>query len=303
MSEATPDSHLKRRRRWLRIAAWAVAAVLLVLYVGYPVAMGVAAVWPSRAAVTLKPAGFERVTFTRSDGVKLVAWYAPPGNGAAIVVTHEAGESRARMLSRSQMLAGDGYGVLVLDMSGHGESGGRTNRFAWQGTDDVSAAVDYLARQPGVEHIGAYGVSMGGEAVLGASAACPRIEAIVADGATCRSLEELKALPSERSLVRTFVPSVTYATVGLLTGQDPPAPLLGEMERTKDTRFLLIAAGDEAREVEYNRYFAEVLGDRAQLWVAPGVEHTWAFARYPSQYERRVIGFFNEAFNIASTWN
>ena len=31
-----------------------------------------------------------------------------------------------------------GYGVLAIDMSGHGESGGRTNRLAWQGTEDIA---------------------------------------------------------------------------------------------------------------------------------------------------------------------
>ena len=73
------------------------------------------------------------------------------------------------MRRQAELLAKHGYGVLALDMSGHGESGGRTNRLAWLGTEDIAAAARYLAEQPGVRSVGALGSSMGGEAVLGAS--------------------------------------------------------------------------------------------------------------------------------------
>ena len=37
------------------------------------------------------------------------------------------------------------------------------------------------------------------------------------------------------------------------------------------------------------------LGSRADLWIAPQVGHTGAFARYPDEYERRITGFFDSA--------
>ena len=283
------------RRRWLKALGWMALAAVLAVYIGFPVAMGVAAVWPSRASVGTPPAGFSAVSFERGDGTKLAGWYAPTHNGAAIVVAHGAGESRGAMRRQAQMLAKHGYGVLAVDMSGHGESGGRTNRLAWEGTADISAAARYLAEQPGVSRIGAFGSSMGGEAVLGASGSTPQVTAIVADGATRRSTAELTTLPSQDSIAESFVPSVMYATVRLLSGQQPPAPLLGEMRHAPGTRFLLIAAGGNALETSFNRYFAEKIGERAQLWVAPGVGHVGAIGRYPDEYERRVIGFYDEA--------
>ena len=85
-----------------------------------------------------------------------------------------------------------------------------------------------------------------------------------------------------------------YATVQALAWQRPPAPLLEEMRRASATRYLLIAAGGKPLETEFNRYFAEQIGPRVQLWVVPGVGHVGALGRYPAEYEQRVIAFFDE---------
>lgn len=271
----------------------ALVGIVLALYIGMPTAMGVVVAWPSRASVGEAPDGFETVVFEREDGTELAGWYLPPRNGSAIIVVHGAGGSRESVRRQTEMLAENGYGVLAVDMSGHGESEGRVNRLGWKGTEDVRAAVDFLIVQPGVERIGAYGSSMGGEALLGASAECPEIEAIVTDGATRRSIAELLALPSERPLVRNFTARVMYAAAEVFTGQRPPAPLLGEMERTATTRFLLIAGGSEELEVPFNQLFASRLGSRADLWVVPGVGHTGALASNPAEYEDRLVSFFD----------
>ncbi len=291
MTAATPTTKV---RRWPAVLGWTVLGLVLALYIGFPVAMAVVTVWPTRAEVGAPPAGFERVTVDRGDGVAIAAWYAPSRNGAAVVVAHGAGGSRESVRPQAELLARHGYAVLAIDLSGHGESGGRTNRLGWQGTEDVSAAVRFLAQKPGVQHIGAFGSSMGGEAVLGASAACPQVEAIVADGATRRCTAELLALPSERPLVRNFTARVMYAAARAFSWQQPPAPLLEEMRRSNGTQYLLVAAGGNDLETRFNRYFAEQLGGRVRLWVAPEVEHVGAIGRYPAEYEQRVVDFFDE---------
>ncbi len=39
--------------------------------------------------------------------------------------------------------------IITVDLRGHGASAGRTNRFGWQGTHDVGAAVAFLGRTRG----------------------------------------------------------------------------------------------------------------------------------------------------------
>jgi dienelactone hydrolase len=286
---------LPSRRRVLRWIVFLVIAAIVGLYVVLPIGAGVAVVFPYKESVGAPPDGFEEITLKTDDGVTLAGWYRPPTNGAAIILLHGAGNSRERVRRYADMLVSHGYGVLALDLRGHGSSKGTTNRLGWQGTRDVGAAVAYLQTREEVQTIGGLGLSMGGEVLLGAASAYPVIEAIAADGATHRCLDELWALPSERPLYRNFVARVMFATVQLLSGDDPPKPLLDSMVEAESTAFLLIAAGSSDQEVDFNELFVGTVGERAILWVAPGASHTGAFSRYPDEYEQRLIAFFDAA--------
>ncbi|MCL4830744.1 MAG: alpha/beta fold hydrolase [Caldilinea sp.] len=265
--------------------------LLVLVYLVYPAAAGVVALLPGRANVGSPPPGFAEITLTANDGVPLQGWYRAPENGAAIILLHGAGGSRATMRGYAEMLARHGFGVLAVDLRGHGQSQGATNRLGWQGTLDVGAAVQFLQSRADVQRIGGLGSSMGGEVLLGAASAYPQIAAIVADGATARSIEEMLALETNRPLVRNFTARVMMTTVQLLSGQQPPKPLLDSMIEADATQFLLIAGGANAREVAYNQLFQATLGDRAALWIAPDAAHTAAFVRHPEEYERRVLDF------------
>lgn len=287
---------LQKYRRVLRWIGIVVVMAILLVYLVLPAAFGLYAVMPLRAAVGAPPDGFEEVALAADDGVALKAWYRPPANGAAIILIHGAGDSREAVRPYAAMLARRGYGVLALDLRGHGESGGATNRFGWLGTRDVGAAVGFLRTQSNVTAIGGLGLSLGGEALLGAASTYPEVRAIAADGATQRSSAELFALESERPLYRSIVMQEVYATVQLLNGEAPPEPpLLESITAAESTRFLLIAGGDEATEVAFNERFAGAVGSRAELWIVPGAGHTEAFGRNPSEYEQRVLAFFNAA--------
>ena len=137
--------------------------------------------------------------------------------------------------------------------------------------------------------------------MLGAASRYPVIRAIVAEGATRRSTEELLALSEERPLVRSFTARLMYAVVDLLSGEQPPKPLLDSIKDTTGTRFLLIAAGTKPMEVSYNELFKKTLGDRAILWVVAGAEHTGAFSSHPTEYEQRVTDFFNQTVTAQFT--
>ncbi len=286
------DSRRSKLAKVLRRTGILIGVLAGLLYIGLPVAMGIVAILPAKAGIGSPPAGFEDVTLHTADGIQLAGWYRPPANGIAILLLHGAGGSRENMRPYAEMLVKHGYGVLAFDLRGHGQSQGKTNRLGWQGTSDVGAAVAFLKEQEGIEHIGGLGSSMGGEVLLGAAAAYPDIRAIVADGATRRSTADYLALEANRPLVRNFTARVMYAAVRLLTGEQPPSPLLDSMVQSKSTRFLLIAAGQNKLETEFNQLFAGTLGSRASLWVVPGATHTGAFSLNPAAYEQRVIEFF-----------
>ncbi|MGD9997016.1 MAG: alpha/beta hydrolase, partial [Ilumatobacteraceae bacterium] len=190
---ATGATRLVRRSRgWRRALVVPIAAVT-----GYAVVMPLAiAVYatnvprPSLGSTTPADVGLDFVdaVLTTSDGVRLSGWYVPSANGAAVVLLHGASSTRSNVLGHAAVLARHGYGVLLYDARGHGRSDGRAMELGWYGDLDVAAAVDFLAARPDVDarRIGAIGMSMGGEQVIGALAADDRLVAAVAEGATNR---------------------------------------------------------------------------------------------------------------------
>jgi hypothetical protein len=48
-------------------------------------------------------------------------------------------------------------------------------------------------------------------------------------------------------------------------------------------------------EREFNLSYAEAAGEPVELWDLPDVNHTKAIQERPTQYEQRVVSFFDEA--------
>ena len=84
----------------------------------------------------------------------------------------------------ARMLVRHGYGVLLFDRRGEGESEGDPNAFGWDGERDLRAAVAFLRTRPDVdpERIGGIGLSVGGEMIIQAAAESDGFKAIVSEG-------------------------------------------------------------------------------------------------------------------------
>ena len=117
-------------------------------------------------------------------GLAIAAWYLPSRNGAAIIYLHGSRGDRRTLLPEAVALWSAGYGALLLDAPGFGESEGRIS-WGRDAQDAVSAAVDFVAAQPEVHggRIGAVGSSMGTSVVARVTASDARIRAIVLEGA------------------------------------------------------------------------------------------------------------------------
>ena len=157
-------------RRYLRRTLLAVAFLLGTYMVVYPVSESYVVTHSARAYVPTPELGtaYQAVAFTTSDGLRLEGWYVPSKNGATVIVI----PGRKGPQKPARMLAQHGYGVLLFDRRGEGESEGDPNGFGWAGTRDVQAAVSFLQDQPEVDEgrIGALGLSVGGEVLLQAAA-------------------------------------------------------------------------------------------------------------------------------------
>jgi len=134
------------------------------------------------------------VVLTTSDGERLAAWYLPSKNGAAVVLAHGHGENRAQMLPEAHVLASRGFGLLLFDWRAHGESSGRLSTRGDRERYDLAAAVDWLARRPGVRpgRLGVLGYSRGATVAIEVAACDQRVSAVVAEAASTSMRESLE---------------------------------------------------------------------------------------------------------------
>ena len=296
-----------RGRRWwvtaLVIGTLVIGTGLTLLTVGQ--ALAATTVPPtSLGAVTPTDKGLEyrEVTAMTTDGVTLSAWYIPSANGAAVVLRHGAGSTRTDTLDHAAVLAGEGYGVLMMDARGHGLSAGRAMDFGWYGDQDIRAGVDFLASQPDVDdsRIGVVGLSMGGEEAIGAAAADPRIQAVVAEGASQRMPADkvwLSDAYGVAGVVQEQLDRVTYAVSDLLTPAGPPTSLRRAAELAAPRPMLLIAGGEVPDEEHAAAWIQAGSPDSVTLWVVPAAGHIAGLHTQPEEWKRRVTQFLGSALS------
>ncbi|MBZ0297038.1 MAG: alpha/beta hydrolase [Anaerolineae bacterium] len=284
------------RKHIIRIFMAVIVLLLVAIYFVFPTMMAVGVTLPTGEHTGEPPTGFTGVILTARDDVRLAAWYAAPQNGTAIILLHGSGNQREDVRQHSVMLRNHGFGVLALDLRGHGASEGQINRLGWKGTVDVGAAVEFLSAQATVERIGGMGLSMGGEVLLGAASDYPEIEAIVSEGATYRSVDEYTSLPTNRPFHRSMVSHIFSFMAAVFTQDAPPHPTIVDSLQASSTRFLFIAAGTIEDEIAYNELFQSIVDSRGELWIIPNAGHTGGFGSQPSAYEQRVVDFFMSAY-------
>jgi hypothetical protein len=237
----------------------------------------------------------EDVTLRTRDGLDLAGWYVPSRNGAAVVVVHGGGGTREGSVRHAQMLARAGYGVLLYDARGNGESEGRHDAMGWTWEPDVHAAVDFLHGRRDVERgrVGALGISTGAEAVLQAAASNRAIAAVVSDGAIARNMAETRQLSGAEEVQAVPFYGLTYAALRVFTGHGPPPPLQELIPAIAPRPVLLISSGGGVEET-MNRAYRRA-APAAELWELPRVTHTHGLRDRPGAYERRVLAFLAPA--------
>ena len=282
---------------WLRLSLLAALALILaafgtVVWVSYDQAN--AYLHPTRNIASgelLQAEGipYQEIELHTGDGVTLSAWYTPPKNGAVILVAHGYGDKRAEDFHA--LFARHGYGVVAWDFRAHGKSGGEFSSLGYFETLDAKAALDFALAQPGVEHVGAWGGSMGAVTMIRATAQYPDIEALIADSPFVTLEEEMELrvpVPLMRSLIEFFAENRSGADVGLVRPLDDipaisPRPV-----------FIIQGMGDGMVPLDSAQRLYDAAGEPRRLWTEEDVPHLNMYAYYKTRYTKRTIKFFDE---------
>lgn len=282
---------------WARLILAAILALFLVavgavIGVSYQRTMGY--LHPARNIASgdlLKANGieFQDIELVTEDGIKLSAWYTPPQNGAVILIAHGYGDKRAEDFH--VLFASHGFGVIAWDFRAHGKSGGEFSSLGYYETLDAKAALDFALAQPGVEHVGAWGGSMGAVTMIRATAQYPKIEALIADSPFATLEEEMDLqvpFPIMRSLIHFFAERETGVNPDLVRPVDDiglisPRPV-----------FIIQGMGDGMVPRDSAQGLYDAAGEPRQLWVENDVPHLNMYAYYKTRYIKQAIKFFDQ---------
>ena len=284
-----------------RIAArrvlFGVAAVFAAYLVVMPVGFGYVITHTARAPVTVDLGATARdTTLHTSDGLDLEATYVPSRNGAAVIVFpgRKTSQKHARMLMKH------GYGVLIMDRRGEGESDGDPNAFGWHGDRDIQAGVDFLRARPEVddERIGGLGLSVGGELMMEHAAERDGLSAVVSEGAGTRQVSEEIDMPGAYHDPLSIGGQLALtSSTAVFSNTSPPPKLRSMVGRISPTPLFLIYAKDGQGGTEENNnpeYFRAARAPK-RMWEVPTGGHMGGIDNEPRDYELKVTGFFDRA--------
>jgi dienelactone hydrolase len=271
-----------------------VGVLALIAIVLFPTSIAYTLTHTARASVPAANLGAtpEDVSFTTSDGLRLEGWFVPSRNGATVI----AFPGRSGPQKHARMLIEHGYGVLLFDRRGEGASQGDPNIFGWVGDRDLYAAVAFLRSRADVDpkRIGGMGFSVGGEMLIHAAAHSDGFKAIVSEGASGQSFRDGRANHGVLAAILGDG-AVTLATA-VFTNTLPPPSLKSEVAKIAPTAAFFVYGehGQNGSETKPNKGFYAAAGEPKRIWEVPNGQHVAGITIEPKEYERRVIGFFDQ---------
>lgn len=245
----------------------------------------------------------EDVEFKNRDGLTLRGWWNP-GNAdkPVIIACHGVGGNRADINSLTTRLNAAGFGLLVFDFRGHGESDGYKASFGYQERWDLLAAVTFLkdSGRLGQRQLCLWGISMGAATICLAAAEFRQVvvpHAVVLDSSFARFAPIVKMSVKDWPWIARalFLPLVNF--IGNRVFQ-VPAIIINPVRRVVNlapARLLIIhSRSDELIPVEHASKLFESAKEPKTYWELDSCPHGESFLQYGETYAKRVIEFFSE---------
>jgi fermentation-respiration switch protein FrsA (DUF1100 family) len=235
--------------------------------------------------------GVEDVEIGAPGDVSIRGWFLPSRNGATVVLTHGSGADRAQVAPQAAAMAGHGFGVLLFDWPGHGESSG-VPAFGEVEREALRAAFDWVARRHDAGRVGAFGSSLGAWVVALVAPLDPRVEAVAVEGLPTDLVAQTRHEYRRWGPLTQWPALFALRDTGIWRGPHPAETL----SRLAPRPLLIIHASDDA---SVPPSMAEQLFHAArepkELWIVPGAGHgnAWEVAR--REYEERLVVFFTRA--------
>jgi fermentation-respiration switch protein FrsA (DUF1100 family) len=224
---------------------------------------------------------FQEVAFSNPWGLTLRGWYVPPPGLAAssapgIAYGHGNAADRRHWLDLAPEVHRAGFGQLLLDFSGRGESQGEVITLGLREAGDLRSAVEFLKGRPEIDASRLYlaGRSMGAVAALLAAGEGAPVRALVLDS----PYADLARIADE-AISEIFRPAVplrplAFKVTAWRTGFDPSEVSPIDAIRGVDLPMLILhGTDDRIVSFEHSRDLAEAAAGPVRLVPIPGSGH------------------------------
>ena len=244
-------------------------------------------------------AEYEQILVETEDGTSLAGWYIPPREtpGPLIVLLHGSMADRRGTAWHARQLLGEGYGVLMYDQRGLGESTGDKTSPGWDAPDLLSV-LDYLNTRPEVdpERIGVVGLSGGGYIALNAAYVEPdRMYALWLDGIQAQRIEDYPEAQDAGERFATFINSLVLKWTEVVVGRPSPPAFRDILPGLERPAIVMVAAGQDDFERRVNEIYAGLIGKNVEMWLIEDAWHVGGPIIIPDEYSRRMLDFFENA--------
>lgn len=250
-------------------------------------------------------AGVEDVRITAPDGVRLVGWYVRPlhDNGSAVILLHGAGHDRVRVEKQALILLRHGYRVLMPDSRGQGHSEGRLTTFGIEESGDVERWISWLQAYDTPLCTYGYGQSMGALILLRSLAVENRFCAVIADSSPISIVEEGYDLFSHifrlGPLLGRWLGRGPMAIAALYSrcryGIDLEDASAERGLRWATMPVLLIQGAMDLKVSPRHAGHLSLCNRMVEVWYVPEAGHSTAINVANSEYEARLLRWFNAA--------
>lgn len=263
-------------------------------------------IYPKRRMPATTPADYgmdaQPIAFRARDGVALHGWFAPapPPSKGTVVFSHGYAGDCSPDLKYVPLFNQSGFNVCLFDYRGHGSSEGHFTSLVYFERGDLLCALDYL-RTRGIERVGLMGFSMGGAVSLAAAPLSPMVVAVASDSTFAELSQIISNAARERGMPAILASGLGHlvellAALRLHANLFSADPIRSIGRISPRPVLIMHGTADEAVPVSEAYRLYAAANEPKDLWIVPGANHRMIEQVAGDEYRRRIIDFFDRAF-------
>ena len=244
----------------------------------------------------------EHIQVLAADKILLDGRFFRGDRPSLVILASGYGDTQDQMLSIAEFLHQAGFGVVTYNSRARAPSGGEYVTLGALEPQDLLSIVDYLAvrRDVDANRIGVLGVSMGGAIAILGAARDRRIRAVVDDSGfsdvprvIAASFEHFIHLPAFPFAPLTI--AIADSRAGIDVSRVRPMDVIGAI--SPRPVLVIHETDDDVVPVDHSLRNFAAAGQPKDLWLVPGKQHGRAHTIAKSEYENKVVKFFEAAIH------